>query len=448
MGIGILRKDPALPGQISRVWKLSIPAILTQISTIIMQYIDSAMVGSLGANASAAIGLVSSSTWLMNGIGAAIATGFSVQVAQYIGADKPADARRVVKHGMLVSFLISLLLMGIGIALSGVLPRWLGAERALWQDAGGYFFVFACAMPVQQMHRMAASFLQCSVNMVVPSILNTVMCVLDVAFNALLIPRYGVLGAALGTGLSVVVSALFLLWFCCLRWEPLRLNRREACPTDWSIVKRAWRIGAPVGAEEAVMCAAMVLSTRIIAPLGAVAIAAHSFAITAEALCYMPGYGLGAAATTLVGQSIGAGDHRSARRLGGIAVTMGGVMMGLTGLVMYGICPWVFRLFTPDLQVQAMGVRILRIGLLAEPLFGISIVASGALRGAEDTLVPSVLNLVSLWAVRLGLSLLLVGPFGLPGVWVAMAVELCVRGVLMLWRQLKSPYLNKKTRAR
>ena len=203
-----------------------------------------------------------------------------------------------------------------------------------------------------------------------------------------------------------------------------------------------------MGAEEAIMCAAMVLSTRIIAPLGAVAIAAHSFAITAEALCYMPGYGLGAAATTLVGQSIGARDHRSARRLGGIAVAMGGVMMGLTGLVMYGICPWVFRLFTPDLQVQATAVRILRIGLLAEPLFGISIVASGALRGAEDTLVPSVLNLVSLWAVRLGLSLLLVGPFGLPGVWVAMAVELCVRGILMLWRQLKSPYLNKKSRAR
>lgn len=443
MGSLSLRKDPALAGQIARVWKLSIPAILTQITTIIMQYIDSAMVGNLGANASAAIGLVSSSTWLMNGIGTAIATGFSVQVAQYIGADKPEDARRVVKHGLAASFLAALLLMAAGMALSGGLPRWLGADRALWQDATAYFFVFSCSMPVLQMNWLTSAFLQCSGNMVMPSILNSVMCVLDVIFNALLIPRYGVLGAALGTAFSVVAVTLFLLWFCCLRADSLRINRKEPCPFDASILKRAWKIGAPVGAEETIMCAAMVVSTRIIAPLGPVAIAAHSFAITAEGLCYMPGYGLGSAATTLVGQSIGARDYHGARRLGGIAVTMGGLMMGLTGLVMFVICPWVFRLLTPVAEVQELATQIIRIGLIAEPLFGVSIVASGALRGAEDTLVPSILHLVSMWVVRLGLSVILVGPLGIHGVWIAMAVELCTRGVLMLLRQLKSPYLKR-----
>lgn len=443
MGIFSLHKDPAFAGQISRVWKLSIPAILTQISTIVMQYIDSAMVGGLGANASAAVGLVSSSTWLMNGIGTAIATGFSVQVAQYIGADRPKDARRVVKHGLVASLLAALLLMGLGMVISASLPRWLRADPLLWKDATDYFFVFSCSLPILQMNWLTSAFLQCSGNMVVPSILNSVMCVLDVIFNALLIPRYGVLGAALGTALSVVAVTLFLLWFCCLRWDSLRITRKEACPLDLSILTRALKIGTPVGLEETVMCAAMVISTGIIAPLGPVAIAAHSFAITAEALCYMPGYGLGAAATTLVGQSIGAGDYPAARRLGGIAVAMGSIMMGLTGLVMYVICPWVFRLLTPEFEVQALATQVLRIGLVAEPLFGIAIVASGALRGAEDTLVPSLLHLVSMWVVRLGLSVILVGPFGLPGVWVAMAAELCVRGLLMLLRQLKSPYLIK-----
>lgn len=444
MGIDLLRRDPALPGQISRVWKLSIPAILTQITTIVMQYIDSAMVGELGANASAAVGLVSSSTWLLNGIGTAIATGFSVQVAQYIGAGKPRDARRVVKHGLLAALLASLTLMSLGAAISGKLPQWLGAERVLWKDAAYYFFVYCCSLPFLQMNWLTSAFLQCSGNMTVPSILNAVMCLLDVVFNALLIPRYGVLGAALGTALSVVAVTLFLLWFSCLRWESLRLNRKEPCVVDFSILTRALRIGFPIGLEETVMCAAMVVSTAIIAPLGSVAIAAHSFAITAEALCYMPGYGLGAAATTLVGQSVGARDYKGARRLGGIAVAMGAIMMGCTGLIMYGICPLVFRFLTPVPEVRELAAQVLRIGLFAEPLFGVSIVASGALRGAEDTLVPSILHLLSMWVVRLGLSVILVGPLGLSGVWIAMAVELCIRGLMMLWRQIRSPYLKEK----
>ena len=439
-----LRKDPVLSGQISRVWKLSIPAILTQITTIVMQYIDSAMVGGLGENASAAVGLVASSTWLLNGIGTAVATGFSVQVAQYIGADKSRDARRVVKHGLVAALIAAMLLMGLGIGISGKLPQWLGAEPVLWEDAAAYFFVYCCSLPFLQMNWLTSAFLQCSGNMVVPSVMNSVMCVLDVVFNALLIPRYGVLGAALGTAFSVVAVTLFLLWFCCLHWESLRINRKEKCSVDFSILTRALRIGTPIGLEETVMCAAMVVSTAIIAPLGAVAIAAHSFAITAEALCYMPGYGLGAAATTLVGQSIGARNYGSARRMGAIAVIMGATMMGATGLIMYGICPWVFQFLTPVTQVQELATQVLRIGLIAEPLFGVSIVASGALRGAEDTLVPSILHLLSMWVVRLGLSLLLVGPLGLSGVWIAMAVELCIRGLMMLLRQIKSPYLKDK----
>ena len=191
------------------------------------------------------------------------------------------------------------------------------------------------------------------------------------------------------------------------------------------------------------MCGAMVVSTIIIAPLGTVAIAAHSFAITAESLCYMPGYGVGSAATTLVGQSMGAREYRQARRYGNICVGFSAVLMGLTGIVMFFACPLVFRMLTPDLQVRELAAQVLRIGLLAEPLYAVSIAASGALRGAEDTLVPSILNLVSIWVVRLGLALILVPAWGLHGMWVAMATELCVRGLLLLRRQLKSRFYHK-----
>ena len=114
--------------------------------------------------------------------------------------------------------------------------------------------------------------------------------------------------------------------------------------------------------------------------------------------------------------------------------------MTLMAVLMYFICPLVFQMLTPDLSVRALGAEVLRIGLIAEPLYAVSIVASGALRGAEDTLVPSLLNLASIWIVRIGLALLLVVPFGLHGIWAAMATELCVRGLLLLLRQCRSKY--------
>ena len=427
---------------ISRVWRLSVPAILTQITTVAMQYIDSAMVGRLGANASASIGLVSTSTWVMSGVSNAVVIGFSVQVAQYIGAEEAPEARRVSKHGFITALIISLLLMLLGVAISSPLPRWLGGEEALWNDASAYFFMFAITMPFMVINRMAASFLQSAGNMVVPSILNALMCVLDVILNAIFIPKYGVLGAGLGTCLAVVIICFVEFWFCCFRYEPLRLNRKESCSFDGSVLRRALKIGAPVGVESMALSGAQVVSTTIIAPLGAVSIAAHSLSITAESLCFMPGYGISTAAMTLVGQSVGAKDYTLARRYGYITVAFGSAVMAFTGILMYIFCPYVFRMLTPVKEVQDVAVRILRIGLIAEPLYGVAMVSSGALRGAADTLVPSILNLFSMWVVRLGLAFTLVPLYGIYGMWTAMAIELCVRGILMFTRLVRSKHMR------
>ena len=141
---------------------------------------------------------------------------------------------------------------------------------------------------------------------------------------------------------------------------------------------------------------------------------------------------------------MGAGDVQLARRYGIICTAMGGILMGCTGALMMLLCPFVFRLLTPELPVQTLATSVLRIELFAEPLFGISIVAAGALRGTGDTLIPSLLNLGSIWVVRIGLSLLLVRPLGLHGIWIAMAVELCVRGLVLLYRQHTSPYYDRR----
>ena len=435
-----------LAPQLRLVWQLSLPAILTQITTIAMQYIDSAMVGALGADASAAIGLVASSTWLFGGVTTAVSAGFSVQVAHRIGAGEDTEARTVVRHGLAAALTLAALLALLGLGICRQLPYWLGGGAEICADASAYFLTFSLMLPFSQLNSLTAGFLQCAGDMVTPSVLNAVMCGLDVVCNALLIPHFGVLGAGVGTALACALVSLAMAWCCCVRNAQLRLRRGEAHAFRPEILKKAFRIGAPVAVQEIAMNGAMVASTMILAPLGAAAIAANSFAVTAESLCYMPGYGVGSAATTLVGRSVGAGDAAQARRYGNICTALGGALMGCTGLLMMILCPFVFRLLTPVAEVRTLAAQALRIGLLAEPLFGVSIAAAGALRGAGDTLVPSLLNLGSIWIVRLGLSLLLVGKLGLRGMWIAMAIELCVRGALMLWRQKTSKFYETQSR--
>lgn len=435
-----------LAPQLRLVWQLSLPAILTQITTIAMQYIDSAMVGALGADASAAIGLVASSTWLFGGVTTAVSAGFSVQVAHRIGAGEDTEARTVVRHGLAAALTLAALLALLGLGICRQLPCWLGGGAEICADASAYFLTFSLMLPFSQLNSLTAGFLQCAGDMVTPSVLNAVMCGLDVVCNALLIPHFGVLGAGMGTALACALVSLAMAWCCCVRNAQLRLRRGEAHAFRPEILKKAFRIGAPVAVQEIAMNGAMVASTMILAPLGAAAIAANSFAVTAESLCYMPGYGVGSAATTLVGRSVGAGDAAQARRYGNICTALGGALMGCTGLLMMIFCPFVFRLLTPGAEVRTLAAQALRIGLLAEPLFGVSIAAAGALRGAGDTLVPSLLNLGSIWIVRLGLSLLLVGKLGLRGMWIAMAIELCVRGALMLWRQKTSKFYETQSR--
>ena len=178
----------------------------------------------------------------------------------------------------------------------------------------------------------------------------------------------------------------------------------------------------------------MVLITAIVAPLGSIAIAANSFAITAESLCYMPGYGMEEAATTLVGQSAGAKRRDLMRRFANITVTMGMTIMGVMGILLYFAAPLIMNFMTPVQEVVELGAAILRIEAFAEPLFAASIVCYGVMVGAGDTLVPCWMNIFSIWAVRLTLAAVLVGSMGLIGVWTAMCIELCFRGAIFLIR--------------
>ena len=442
--------------------RLSIPSILAQLSVIIMFYIDASMVGSLGANASASIGLVETTGWLFGGLCSSAAIGFSVQASHRIGAGDYVGARAVLRQGLVSTLLFGVLVAAIGCAISGPLPRWLGGTESIAETSSHYFRIFALSLPMMQLNYFSGGMLRSSGNMRVPSALNIQMCVLDVLFNALLIfptreyalggwqltipgAGLGVVGAALGTAAAETVTALLMTGYLCRRSPELALTRERGSfrPTR-ATLREALRTGLPVGGEHAVMCGAQILSTVIVAPLGNVAIAANSFAITAESLCYMPGYGIGDAATTLVGQCKGAGRRDLMRLFGRMTVWLGMGVMAFMGAVMYLAAPVMMGIMTPDAGIRLLGTEVLRIAAFVEPMFAASIVAYGAVVGTGDTIVPSCMNFFSMWCVRLPLAALLVSYFGLKGVWIAMSVELCFRGTIFLVRLLRGRWLHEK----
>lgn len=431
---------------------LSWPAIVAQLSTIVMQYIDAAMVGSLGAESSASIGLMATSTWLMWGLCSAVASGFSVQVANRIGASDRRGAERVLRQSFIPVIVFSVLLAAFGAAVSGNLPLWLGGGDDIVGDASSYFLIFSLSLPLLQISFLSGAMLRCSGNTLLPGIVNVGMCVLDVLFNFFLIfdgheislgdasvrlpgAGLGVTGAAVGTAFAETVAAAVMLWYLWRRNSELNMRNSEGSFLPGAAcLRRAFKISFPLGVEHALMCGAQVFITAIVAPLGTVAIAANAFAVTAESLCYMPGYGISEAATTLVGQSLGAGREKLARSFAKITVVSGIVVMTVMGIVMYVGAPVMMGIISPVEAICSLGTEVLRIEAFAEPMFAASIVAYGVFVGAGDTLVPAGMNLLSIWGVRITLAAVLAPTMGLAGVWVAMAVELCFRGAIFLLR--------------
>lgn len=457
----ILHSDtrPPVFEQIKLVFFMSVPAIMAQIASVCMQYIDASMVGQLGADDSASIGLVSSSIWLLCSIGMAVNVGFTVLMAQKIGARKYVSARNLLKLAFLVCLAASLLLAGAGILVSDILPVWLGGNSEINRGASEYFLIFTSALPVLILNALSSGMLQSSGNMKLPSLLNMLMCLLDVVFNYLLIfPSreisfggfslvipgcdLGIRGAALGTVAAEAVTFALMLFFLLFWTQQLRLCPEERFIFSSRLVRRAFLISLPVGFDHIAMCLAMVVSMMIVAPLGTVPIATHSFAITAESFCYMAGYGIAAAATTMVGQSIGARRSDLAVSFAWLVTGLGVSIMTAAGILMFIFAPLMMGLLSPVAEIRNLGAEVLRIEAFAEPLFGASIVAAGALRGAGDTFFPSLINFISMWFVRIPLSLLLASYYGFYGIWVAMCIELCIRGLLFLYRLKRGKWLK------
>lgn len=436
------------------------PAIIAQLASVMLQFIDAAMVGSLGANPAASIGLIATTTWLFGGFQYAACQGFSVQVAHLIGAGDFKTARTVLRQSITSCLAMTLALSVIGVCISSHLPVWLGGSEEIVADAATYFLIYSLSLPFMQIMWLCGTMLQCSGNMKLPSIMDVVMCVLDVVFNFFLIfptreislfgwqftvpgAGLGVPGAAVGTGLAMAISAGLMCWFTLVKSPILSIiHEKGSFKVSKACLKNAFGITGPMWLQNVAMRGAHIAGTVIVAPLGPVALAANNFAITVEGFCYMPGFGMADAATTLVGQSLGAAREKLARSFSRITLFSGMTMMTLLAAIMFILAPQIMSLMSSDPGVVSLGAEVLRIEAFAETLYAASIVAYGSCVGAGDTFVPSLLNLVSMWVVRIGLAIYLTPQMGLLGYWIPMCIELNVRGLLFIWRISGRKWMN------
>lgn len=441
------------PGSI--VWRLAWPIMLEQVLIMLVQYVDTAMVGALGPNATAAVALTSPTSWLVQGLLVGVAIGFGVPVGNYVGAGRMEEAKAVVRQSVIAIFFFGLLMTAAMELVAPILPHWLGGDPAICDDATSYISIvglsYICSASVQ----ICSNLLRCTGDTSTPLIFNVSTNVINMVLNFLLIyptreinvlgwrftmwgADLGVSGAAIATAVATLFSGAMLLRALFSSKFRCQIKLKESYRFQKEIWKDMLRVGSPVTFERMCISTGQIFMTAMVTSLGTASLAAHSLGTTAESITYMPAFGFSAAATTLVAQSMGAQRRDLASNYSKFCISRCVLFMTLMGVVLYFGGGWLISLFTPSEEVVRIGAAALRIEALAQPFFALSICISGVLRGARKTKWPFLFALLGMWCVRLPLCFFLTKytSLGLTGAWVGMAADLTVRGLasLLLYR--------------
>ena len=439
------------------IWALAWPTILEQVLQVTVTYVDSAMVGSLGAQATAAIAVPTSTIWLVNGWMNAFAIGFSVLMARNLGAGKKDRANLITRQALHASLILGSVLTLAFLQVARILPTWIGAEAEVQSLAITYYHYIALGYLPNLVMILISTLLRCSGDAKTPLILNGLNNILNVILNFLLIFEsiplgfatipglgLGVKGAAIATTISVTVTCLLLLYTLFTGDRAIRIQFGQKVHFDMAILANALRLGIPVALERSTLSFGQIVFTKMVGTLGTTALAAHFLANTAESITFLPPSGFSTAATTLVAQSLGSEDKDLAKRFADACTIMGTALMSLMGVVLYIFAPVLMRFFTHDAQVIALGTTILRIEAFAEPAFGLSMLAFGVFRGAGDTRRPFAISIAGMWLLRLPLAYLLLKTtsLGLLGVWIAMASDLTLRGIISFVQYRRYTWLD------
>lgn len=415
------------------IFALAWPTMLEQAMNTAVQYVDAAMVGRLGAMATAAVGVTTTINWMIGSTVSALGVGFLSFIARAYGAGDRQRAARVSSQAVLAVLVSGLLFTALPLALHRQVPRWMQAGEDIRDTAGRYFFILYTPMLLRAASIIFGTALRASGDTKTPMRVGVMMNVINVALNYLLIyPTHrvwgvtvpgaglGVEGAAIASAVSYAAGGIGItlaLWR-----HPVISPKGQRLRPDWEILKPCLKVALPSTLQRFGTSFGYVAFAAMINALGTVPLAAHSIANTVESAFYVPGYGMQTAAATLTGNALGAKDKGRMRDLSQMLLILEVGMMAVSGTLLFLFAPGMMRLFTADAAVIALGATVLRMVAVSEPFYGVAIILEGMLQGVGDTVTPFFFNILGMWGVRiLGTFLCTrVFHFGLIGAWSCM----------------------------
>ncbi len=456
---------------------LAWPTILEQLLLSCVQYADTGMVGALGKNASAAVSLCSSTTWLINGICAALGVGFSVLIGHSMGAKDFDRSKRVMRQAFIAMLLFGLVIGLLFFGVAQVLPDWMGADPAIREDATVYMSILSVMYLFNVANVISGNIIRCMGDTKTPMWCNIFANLLNVALNFLLINKtrvidiyikpffmdaplidteftmwgagLGIKGAAIASVISIAIATIIITSRLFTHDYPCKISFKDRFRIDGDVWKDMFKIAYPVALERVALSGGQIFMTRMVTGLGTTMLAAHHLAITAESITYLPAFGFSVAATTLVSQSLGAKKFELAKKHSKYCLFGGMMFMTVMGVVLFLFAEQLVGILTPDPDVIAAGAGVLGIEAFAQTMFGASTVVSGILRGAGDTKWSFYISIIGMWGVRLIIAYVLINVFalGLVGAWIAMFSDLTIRGILCLVRYFRYGWLKPYTDA-
>lgn len=424
---------------------LSIPTIIEQILSTLLQYVDTAMVGQLGEQATATVSTTTTITWLVNSIPGAIGTAMMVLISRAAGAKDQAQVRRLSQQALLLAVVAGAVLEAASIVLSPYVPVWMGAEPAIQAGASQYFLIISLPLVFRSVSTVLGYSLRAVRDTRTPMIISALSNGMNVILNVLFIYilGYGVAGAAIASAISYAAAG-FLLFLCYRHNAQLRWPW-DTLSVDRVLLQECAKLGLPVLGVSLVSCLGYVVFASLVSGMGTTIFAAHSIAVTAETIFYVPGYGLRSAASTLVGNARGERNIRKLTSVAKLSVALTVAIMILNGALLFWGAGILMQLFTPSLAVAKLGAEMLRLVALSEPFFGLMVVLEGIFYGLGRTRYAFAVEAAGMWCVRILMTFLCVRLWHLDlrAVWYCMIADNVCKAFLFA-----IPFLIRSSRAR
>ena len=419
---------------------LSIPTILEEILSTLLQYVDTAMVGRLGEKATAAVSTTTTIGWLIHSIPGAIAVAMLALASKANGAGDEKKLKKLAGQSIVYAFVIGIILETLALVLSPCIPVWMGVEADIVKPASLYFSVTSITLVFRTSSRVFAAMIRSIKDTKSPMYISVAENVLNVLLNVVFIYKLelGVLGAAIASCISFGMGGIAMLAMM-LSKEKLRPSFVDIKP-DTSIMPEVFKIGFPALGTTVISCLGYIVFASMVSGMGTTIFAAHSIAITAEEIVYIPGYGLRAATSTLVGNALGEGNVPKLKATQRVAILMTILIMVVNGTLLYIFSYPLMQLFTNSVNVAMIGSQMLKLVSFSEPFFGLMIVLEGISYGMGEVKHVFACESVSMWGVRILCAFICVKIFGLglTAVWLCMIADNICKAVLLFIFRPKS----------